>query len=123
MDISDAVRAARSAALAKALSNGTLKIRTGAVPANCAAGDVGECVASFQLPAVTVKGSDIVIVSSALRGLAEYEGAVGHYRVYGGEGVVAQGTAGGPGADLNIGGDAIKKGQLVEIQSWVVTDL
>jgi len=123
MDISDAVRAARSAALAKALSSGTLKIRTGSVPANCAAGDVGECVASFQLASVSVKGPDIVIVSAPLRGLAEYEGAAGHYRVYGNGGVVIQGTAGGPGAELNIGGDAIKKGQLVEIQSWVVTDL
>lgn len=122
MDISNSVRAARSAALAKALSGGTLKVRTGAAPINCEAGDAGECVLTLQLPAATVKGADIVIVSSALRGLAEYEGAVGHFRVHGNGGVVMQGTAGGPGADLNIGGDAIKKGQLVEIQSWVVTD-
>ena len=123
MDISDTVRSARSAALAQALSNGTLEIRTGSAPANCAAKDVGECIASFQLASVSVKGPDIVIVSAPLQGHAKYEGAAGHYRVYGSGGVIMQGPAGGPGADLNIGAAAIKKGQLVEIQSWVVTDL
>ena len=122
MDISEAVCAARAAALAKAVSGGTLKLRTGSKPAACAAGDVGECVATFQLPAVAAKGCSVVMVASPLRAISEYEGVVGHYRVYSGGAVVAQGSAGGSGAELDVGAALIKKGQLIEIQSWVVTD-
>lgn len=122
MDLSAVVRAARAAALAKAVSGGVLEIRSGAKPSACEAGNSGECLASMKLGEASAKGDVVELVTSPLRGVAERKGVVGHYRVYAGSVCVLQGTA-GKGGEIDIGESTVEQGQLVEVRSLSISEV
>lgn len=82
-----------------------LRIRTGAVPANCAAADTGTVLATLTLPADWMSAA--AASSKAKLGtwqdlLADATGTAAHYRIYDSVGTVChnQGTYGLSGTDM-----------------------
>ncbi len=107
-------------------TSGILQIRTGAVPANCAAADTGTALVTINLPANPL--SDAVAGAKALLGSwvdasADASGDLtsnGHFRFYGAGGICDwQGTCGGPGSgrDMILDSAVITAGQQVTILS------
>ncbi len=105
-----------------------LKIRTGSVPANCAAADSGTVLATLNLP------SDYMAAASsgskAKSGTwedtsADATGTAAHWRLYANDGTTchAQGTvtATGGGGDLTLDNTSIASGQQVTISSFTIT--
>lgn len=105
-----------------------LEIRTGTQPANCAASDTGDVLATIALPddpfAAASSGS------KAKNGTwedtsADDDGTAGHWRIKDHAGAcVAQGsvTATGGGGDLTVVNTSFAAGQSFVINSWVFTD-
>jgi hypothetical protein len=120
MDISIEARTARATALAKLLAGGTLCVRTGGKPADCAGEAAGSEITSLSLPnQMTVKDGGIVAVSAPLRGLAVAKGVPGHWRVEKGGKCVAQGNV---GKDFPMPAQEIEQGQVIELRSWLITE-
>ena len=114
------------------LTSGTpavLKIRSGTVPANCAAADSGTVLASIDLP--TGAGgfmSDASSGSVSKTGTwedadADATGTAGHFRIYDSVGVChAQGTitATGGGGDMTLDNTSIATGQTVTVTTFSI---
>jgi len=103
----------------------TLEIRSGAVPANCAAADAGTLLASMALP------SDWMAAASAgSKGLsgtwqdlsADAAGTAGHFRIKQGATCHIQGTitATGGGGDMTLDNTSIASGQQVTVTSFTL---
>ncbi len=106
-----------------------MKIRTGSVPANCAAADTGTVVATLTLP------SDwMAAASSGSKGKsgtwqdtsADATGTAAHFRIYdsGGSTCHIQGTvtATGGGGDLTVDNTSFASGQSFTVNSFTITD-
>lgn len=105
----------------------TLKIWSSTVPANCAAADsAGTILATLVLP------SDwMAAASGGVKGLsgtwqdasADATGTAGHWRLYQGATVHAQGTVTvtGGGGDLTLDNVSIASGQQITITSFNIT--
>ncbi len=106
-----------------------MKIRTGSVPANCAAADSGTVVATLTLP------SDwMAAASSGSKGKsgtwqdssADATGTAGHFRIYdsGGSTCHIQGTvtATGGGGDLVVDNVSFASGQSFTVNSFTISD-
>lgn len=104
----------------------TLELRTGAVPANCAAADSGTVVATMTLP------SDWLAAASAgsktLSGVwqdlsADASGTVGHFRVKAGATCHIQGTVTitGGGGDMTLDNPVVVAAQQINIASFTIT--
>src|SRR5687768_10024440 len=97
---SQAVNHARLNAIETAIGTfPVLKIRTGAVPANCAAADTGTVLSTVTLPSDWM--ADAASGSKAKAGTwqdasADAQGTPGHFRIYAQDGVTChiQGTVG-----------------------------
>lgn len=129
MDISDAVRNLIADAFVDAIDGGsgagTIEIRTGTKPANTAASDSGTLLATltFSDPAFGSAASGVA-TANAITGDSSIDatGTAGHFRIKTSAGtVVAQGTVGTSGADMNFNSLAFVSGGTVNISSMTVT--
>lgn len=106
----------------------TLKMRTGAAPANCAAADSGTVVATVAMPSDWMAAASAG--SKAMSGTwsdnsADATGTAAHFRIYDSGGTCRlQGTvtATGGGGDMTVDNPALVSGQQFNITSFTLTD-
>lgn len=122
--------AARNAALDAIETNigasPTLEIRSGAVPANCAAADSGTLLASMALPAdwLTAAASGQKLINGTWQDLsADAGGTAGHFRIKQGATCHIQGTitATGGGGDMTIDNTTLTATQQVNVTAFTLT--
>jgi hypothetical protein len=109
-------------------TSAVLKLRTGAQPANCAAADAGDVIATYSLAsdwmAAAASGSKAFSSTPLTDSSADNSGDLGHYRVYASDGTSChmQGsiTATGGGGDLTVDNVSVTAGQSVQITSWSI---
>ncbi len=129
LQFSTTVRNAILDALETAIgASAVLKIRTGAAPANVAAADTGDVLATLNLPADWMAAASNG--SKAKSGdwedtEGDDDGTAGHFRIYASDGTTAhlQGTISGPGGggDMELVNTSIATGQPVVINSFTLT--
>jgi hypothetical protein len=102
-----------------------LKIRTGAVPANCAAADTGTVLATLTLPADWMAAA--AAASKAKSGTwqdasADATGTAAHFRIYESTGVTChiQGTYGVSGTDMIGDSVSFTAGQSFTITAFTI---
>lgn len=109
-------------------ASAVLKIRTGSVPANCAAADSGTVLASCSLPSDWMAAASSG--SKSKTGTwedtsADASGTAAHFRLYASDGVTchAQGTvtAVGGGGDMTVDNTSFSAGQSFTITSFSIT--
>ena len=129
IQLSVAVRNARLDAIEATIGTSpTLELRTGAPPANCAAADTGDVVATLALPSNWL--ADAASGAKALAGTwedtsADDDGTVGHFRIKASGGAVGmQGTVTetGGGGDMTLQDNEVNAGQAITITSFGLTD-
>lgn len=103
-----------------------LKIRTGAVPANCAAADSGTVLATVSLPAdwMAAAASAAKAKSGTWQDTsADASGTAAHFRIYDSGGTVCglQGTYGTAGTDMIGDSVSFTAGQSFTISSFTIT--
>lgn len=104
----------------------TLEIRSGAVPANCAAADSGTVLATMTLPsdwlAAASNGSK-TLLGTWQDTSADATGTAGHFRIKVGGTCHIQGTvtATGGGGDMTLDNISIASAQQVTITSFTLT--
>ena len=105
-----------------------MKIRTGAVPANCAAADSGTVLATLNLPAdwMAAAASGAKAMSGSWQDAsADAAGTAAHFRIYDSTGTTChmQGTvtATGGGGDLIVDNTSFAAGQSFTISSFTLT--
>lgn len=105
-----------------------LRIRSGTVPANCAAADSGTVLATINLPADWMAAASSG--SKAKSGTwedasADATGTAAHWRLYASDGTTchAQGTitATGGGGDMTLDNTSINSGQTVTVTSFTIS--
>ena len=130
IQLSVAARNARLDAIETAAgTSAVLKIRTGAVPATCAAADTGTVIGTVNLP------SDYMSVAAAgakaktgtwQETSADNAGTAAHFRLYASDGTTChiQGTvtATGGGGDLTLDDVTVEAGQQITISGFTLTD-
>jgi hypothetical protein len=128
LQLSAAVRNARLDAIEATIgTSAVLKIRTGSAPANVAAADSGDVLATLSLPSDWMEAASSG--SKAKNGTwqdlsADDDGTAAHFRIYASNGTTAhmQGTVGTSGADLNLSSVSFTAGQSVTITSFTLTE-
>jgi hypothetical protein len=122
--------AARNAALdaieAAAGTAPTLTIRTGAVPANCAAARTGTVLATLTLPTdwmATASGGSKALSGTWQDTSADAAGTAAHFSIDQGATCHIQGTvtATGGGGDMTLDNTSIAVGQQVNITAFTLT--
>lgn len=105
-----------------------LKIRTGAVPANCGAADAGAVLVSITLPADWMAGasSGTKVKLGTWSGTAVATGTAAHFRIYDASGSTChmQGSValtGTPGADMTVDNTNIQVSQTVTVNTFTLT--
>lgn len=129
LQYSTAVRNAQLDALESTIgTSAVLKIRTGAVPANCAAADSGTVLATLNLPSDWMAAASSG--SKALTGTwqdtsADNTGTAAHFRIYASDGTTCglQGTvtATGGGGDIELQNTSIATGQSITITAFTIS--
>lgn len=102
-----------------------LKIRTGAPPANCAAGDSGSVLATVNLPSDWMNNAAAAQKTKAgtwQDASADADGTAGHFRVYDSGGSVChiQGTYGTVGTDMIGDSVSFTTGQSFTINTFTL---
>lgn len=129
LQASAAVRNAMLDAVETAIgASAVLRLRTGSVPATCAAADTGTVVASLSLPAdwmgAAAAGSK-ALAGSWADSSADATGTAAHFRIYASDGTTChlQGTvtATGGGGDITLNDVALIATQPVSITSFTLT--
>lgn len=105
-----------------------LKIRSGSVPASCAAADSGTVLATLSLPSdwMAAASAGAKAKSGAWQDAsADASGTAGHFRLYASDGTTChlQGsiTATGGGGDMELDSTSIVATQTVTITSFTLT--
>lgn len=107
-------------------TSAVLKIRSGSAPANCAASDTGDVLATLSLPSDWmaaasggVKGKSGTWEDSS----ADDDGTAAHFRLYASDGTTChmQGTVGTSGADLIVDNTSFASGQAFTITGFDLT--
>lgn len=129
LQYSVAVRNARLDAFETTVgASAILKIRSGAVPASCAAADAGTVLATVNLPADWMAAA--AAGSKAMSGTwadnaADAAGTAAHWRIYANDGVTchAQGTVTvtGGGGDMTVDNTNFAVGQQFTITGFTLT--
>ncbi len=128
LQLSDALRNTRADDFEAAVgTSGTLEIRSGSPPANCAAADSGTVLASISLPSdwMTAASGGVKSLSGTWQDAsADATGTAGHFRFKNGATCHAQGTvtATGGGGDMTLVTTSITATQPVQITSFVWTE-
>lgn len=106
-----------------------LKLRSGSVPANCAAADSGTVLASLTLPSdwMAAAASGAKAKSGTWQDTsADATGTIAHFRLYKSDGTTCQiqgtVTATGGGGDMTVDSTAVTAAQAVTITSFSLTD-
>jgi len=130
LQLSVATRNARLDAIETLIgASAKLMIRSGAAPANCAAADSGDVLATLNLPADWMAAADAG--AKAKSGTwedtsADGTGTAAHFRVYASDGTTChiQGTitATGEGGDMTLDNTSITAGQSITITGFTLTD-
>jgi hypothetical protein len=104
----------------------TLELRSGSVPASCAAADSGTLLASMALPAEWLAAASAG--AKALAGTwadlaADAAGTAGHFRIKAGATCHVQGsvTATGGGGDMTLDNPDLAVGQEVTVTAFTIT--
>lgn len=127
LQLSVAVRNAQLDAIETAVgASPTLEIRTGAVPASCAAADTGTVIATIILPADwanAAAGGVKTLLGTWQDATADAAGTAGHFRVKQGGTVHMQGTisATGGGGDITFDNPVFAAGQEINITGFTLT--
>lgn len=129
LQYSVAVRNARLDAVESTTgTSAILEIRTGAVPANCAAADSGTLLASCTLPSdwMAAASSGTKALSGTWQDTsANATGTAGHFRIKdsGGSTCHIQGTvtATGGGGDMTVDNTSFASGQAFSVTSFTLT--
>ena len=103
-----------------------LEIRTGSVPANCAAASTGTLLASLNLPSTwmaTASDGAAGLVGTWQTLSASGDGTAGYFRISQGATCHVQGTATatGGGGGMTLDSAAITTGQIVSVTSFALT--
>ncbi len=129
LQLSTAVRNAMLDAIeTQAGTSAIMKIRTGTVPANCAAADSGTVLATLNLPSdwMAAASSGAKAKSGTWQDAsADASGTAAHWRLYQSDGttVVAQGTVtvtGGAG-DMEVDNTTFASGQTFTVSTFTLT--
>lgn len=106
-----------------------LRIRSGSVPANCAAADSGTVLAALTLPSdwMATAASGSAAKSGTWQDTsADATGTAAHFRLYDSAGTTChlQGTvtATGGGGDMTLDSISVVAGGSVTISSWTLTE-
>lgn len=104
-----------------------LKLRTGAVPANCAAADAGTVLCSMTLPSdfLAAASSGAKAKAGTWSGTGTGGGGtIGHFRIYdsGGSTCHIQGTVGQGSGDLSLDNTVVADGQTITVTAFSITD-
>lgn len=105
-------------------TSGTMKVFTGAVPANCAAADPSGPLGTITLPSTFLTSSSgATALSGTWSVLATASGTAASFRIYDGSSVChAQGSVGTSGADLNLSTTTITNNSTtISVTSFAVT--
>lgn len=130
IQLSTGIRNARLDAIETQIGpSAVLKIRTGAAPANVAAADSGDVLATANLPSDWM--GNALGGAKNLAGLwqdnaADATGTAGHFRIYASDGTTAhlQGSCGstGSGADMELDDPALVAGKAFKVAAFTLTD-
>ena len=130
IQFSVAVRNARLDSIETTIGvSAVLRIRTGAVPANCAAADTGTVVATINCPSdwLAAAASGSKSISGTWQDLsADATGTAAHFRLYDSTGTTChlQGTvtATGGGGDMEVTSTSFTAGQSFTVNTFTLTD-
>ncbi len=130
LQLSTAVRNARLDVIESTISTSPImRIRSGAVPANCAAADAGTVLAELTLPAdwMAAAASGAKAKSGTWQDAsANATGTAAHFRIYDSAGTTChmQGTvtATGGGGDLTVDSTSFTAGQSFTVTAFTLTD-
>ena len=100
----------------------TLKVFSGAVPANCAAADPSGALVTMTLPSdwMNAASGTTKTLAGSWSGTASGTGTPASFRIYQGATCHLQGSAGVGSGDLSLNG-SITSGQTVSISSFTIT--
>lgn len=105
-----------------------LRMRSGTVPANCAAADSGTVLATVNLPSdwmAAASGGSKTLFGTWQDTSADAAGTVGHFRIYDSTGTTChmQGTvtATGGGGDVTVDNTSFASGQQFTVNSFTIT--
>lgn len=117
-----ALRTARVAAIQTTIgASGTLKVFSGAEPANCAAGDPSGLLATITLPATFLtSASAVTTIAGTWSVAASGTGTAASFRMYDGSAVCH--VQGNVTTDLVLNNTSITSGQTVSVTQFSVTD-
>lgn len=121
------VNNARLDAIETAISTAPiLRIRTNAVPANCAAADAGSVLATLTLPSdwmLAASGGSKAKSGTWQDTSADASGTAAHFRIYDSAGTVChiQGTCGTSGTDMILDSVSFTAGQSFTINTFTIT--
>lgn len=129
LQLSTAVRNALLDAIETAISTSAiLKIRTGSVPANCAAADSGSVLATVNLPSdwmAAASGGSKAKSGTWEDTSADASGTAAHFRLYASDGTTchAQGTvtATGGGGDMTVDNTSFAAAQDFIVTGFTLT--
>lgn len=107
-------------------TSGTLEIRSGAPPANCATADSGTLLATITLPSnwmADAASGSVSLAGSWTVASAAATGTAGHWRIKAGATCHVQGTctATGGGGDMTLDNTSINSGQSVTVTSFTIS--
>lgn len=129
LQFSETVRNATLDAVETAIgASAVLKIRTGAVPANCAASDSGTVLATLSLPSdwmSAASGGSKTKSGSWTDSSADNTGTAAHFRLYASDGTTCHGqgtvTATGGGGDMTVDNTSFSSGQSFTVTGFTLT--
>ena len=130
IQLSTAVRNARLDAIETTVgTSAVLRIRSGSVPANCAAADAGTVLATVNCPsdwmAAAASGSK-QLSGSWVDSSADATGTAAHFRLYDSTGATChvQGTvtATGGGGDMTVDSTSFTSGQQFTVTTFTLND-
>lgn len=126
VQLSTAVRNARLDAIETTISTSpTLEIRTGSVPANCAAADSGTVVATLTLPSdwmAAASGGSKALSGTWQDTSADATGTAAHFRIKAGATCHIQGTVGTSGTDMIVDSVSFTAGQQFTVTAFTLSD-
>jgi hypothetical protein len=107
-------------------ASAVLKIRSGSVPANCAAADSGTVLATINLPSDWMDAATGGTKSKAgtwTDASADASGTAAHFRLYASDGTTchAQGTVGTSATDMIVDSVSFTSGQSFTVTAFTLT--